>query len=122
MFNTSLCTLLKYWEVLGGLAEKQVASCESAQQLSRVEYKHENFSPKADLSEANTLRDSLHLLLRRTYNTAVSPACPQVSQLLGRGFSFMCLTHILLTGEEGQSHLNPLLGLFLGDHFNEYSF
>lgn len=54
-FNTSLCTLLKFWEAVGGLAEKQVASCERAQQFSRAEYKHKNFSLKGDLSEANTL-------------------------------------------------------------------
>lgn len=126
-FNTSLCTLLKFWEAVSQ-AEKQVASCERAQQLSRAEYKHENFSLKGDLSEANTLRDSLDLaspllLLRRTYSIAVSPACPKVSQLLGRGFSIMCLAHILLTGAlQGQSYLNPLLRLYLDDHFNKYSF
>lgn len=125
-FNTSLCTLLKFWEAVGGLAEKQVASCERAQQISGAEYK--NLPLNGNLSEANTLRDSLHLaippfLLRRTYSTAVSPACPQVSQLLGRGFSIMCLTHILLTRAlQGQSYLNPLLGHFSDDHFNEYSF
>lgn len=42
-FSTSLYTLLKFWEAVGGLAEKQVASCERAQQLSGAEYKHENF-------------------------------------------------------------------------------
>lgn len=96
-FNTSLCPHLKFWEAAGGLAEKQVASCKRAQQLSGAEYKHENFPLNGDLSEANTLRDSLHpaiplLLLGRIYSTAVSPACPQVSQLLGRGLSIMCLT------------------------------
>lgn len=122
-FNTSLCTLLKFWEAVGGLAEKQVASCKRAQQLSGAEYKHKNFPLNGGLSEANTLRDLLHLaipllLLRRTYSTAVSPACPQVSQLLGHNVPYILLTGAL----QGQSYLNPLLGLFLDDHFNEYSF
>lgn len=60
-FNTSLCTLLKFWEAVGGLAEKQVTSCERAQQLSGAE--HENFPLNGDLSEANILRDSLHLAI-----------------------------------------------------------
>lgn len=56
-FNTSLCTLLKFWEAVGGPAEKQVTGCERAQQFSGAEYKHENFPLNGDLSEANTLRD-----------------------------------------------------------------
>lgn len=92
-FNTSFCTLLKFWEAVGGLAEKQVTGCERAQQFSGAEYKHENFPLNGDLSEANTLRDLLHLAIslllpRRTYSTAVSPACPSC---LGEGSPFMCL-------------------------------
>lgn len=62
-FNTSLCTLLKFWEAVGGLAEKQVTSCERAQQLSGAEYKHKNFPLNGDLSEGNILRDSLYLAI-----------------------------------------------------------